>query len=217
LKDLTKLTFLCLASSDVESGLEFLPKHKFINLGFNSDFADRKCLKIRRILKLINYDLNLFNPSFYHEEYFANLIAVNNLKTAINERNGTLFRIDCINAIDATASVFSGVASKNVALVVENNHYSNEIISLNEQLANYEEARTIALESIISSRLTIRDVESSNVKHLQSKLTELNKSFGFLLAEVSLKDAENEKLSLQILQYISFIEEKNLELEELRN
>ena len=69
---MTKLNWICLASTDIDSGLEFLPKHKFINLGFNSDFPNSKCLKIRRILKVINYDLALFNSDFYDEEYLSN-------------------------------------------------------------------------------------------------------------------------------------------------
>src|SRR5688500_4473784 len=69
-----KLEHLSIESTDIDSGLEYLPKN-IKSIDCRSDFPEKKCLEIEKILQIINKDLNKFEESFYKREKQIVMIA----------------------------------------------------------------------------------------------------------------------------------------------
>ncbi|WNE41619.1 MAG: hypothetical protein AM1032_000359 [Mycoplasmataceae bacterium] len=213
LKNLTKLNWICLGTTDVDCGLEFLPKHQFINLGFNSDFPGKRCLKIRRILKLINYDLNLFTTSFYNEEYLNSrelLCDFKSITKEINDVSGLASihyndisrvlnraEIEFKREIEIFTDLIFNFERKILEigkleldvnnLKSENNFFSDLVIKLENKLNFYIDSQKEAIEKL---KITLPLLMNSDVEDSASKIEELQKALIVLGKEVNEKNHE---------------------------
>ena len=208
LENLTKLEFICLATTDVNEGLEYLSNTvKYI--GCDSDFDDRKCLKLKKILEEFNYNIELYKMTKFGfnisriKEIFIEM--ENDSELSDKKRNNLpVLKLKMLDFIISQS-------------IVDNNNYSSQIIELNNQIAEYEEARRSALAQINISRLGIQDIRGLTIEDLRNKLTEENQNSSFLLSEIELKTSENNKLNMKINECAKFIEDKELEIKQLES
>jgi hypothetical protein len=97
-----KLEYLFIESTDIDSGLEFLPKD-IKEIKCCSDFPEKKCLEIGKILKLINQNLNEFKKDYYRKE--------NQFLMIIESTSKEIEKIEKINNINAKNDKIRKVSS----------------------------------------------------------------------------------------------------------
>lgn len=212
LEKLTKLESVCLATSDVNEGLEYL-SNTVRHVGCTSDINGKKCLELKKIWG------QFYNVEIY-KMYLTNSINFIRLKEIFErmENNSRLPKHVKNNLPLLKSKMFNLITEEAGKINEQNNFLSIELNSVNEDLKHYKNSQEQAIKKLkISLPLLMNNLDNSSSNALLTvpNLEQLRFTIIGLETEVNNKSYELNKLSNLVKKCEKNITENNEKIEEL--